>query len=92
MSKPDYKKKIMNLLKEGAILTVVPVGLYATLKYIFMVLPPCTKLDISDVAKLGSGIVGAIVERDYYLHQNAHTHPGERRCNITNSHCSLQPC
>ena len=52
MSKPDYKKEIMDSLKEGAIVTGVTIGLYMILKYLFKC-PPSAKLDINDAGKLG---------------------------------------
>ena len=46
--KPDYKKEIMDSLKEGAIITGVTIGGYMTLKYLFKVSPPSAKLDINE--------------------------------------------
>ena len=46
MSKPDYKKEIMDSLKEGSIVTGVTIGLYVSLKYLFKVSPPSAKLDL----------------------------------------------
>ena len=56
MSKPDYKKEIMDSLKEGAIITGVTIGGYMTLKVPLQDLTPSAKLDINDAGKLGLGI------------------------------------
>ena len=69
MSKPDYKKEIMDSLKEGAIVTGVTIGGYMTLKYLFKVSPPSAKLDINDVVKLGLGIVSGVLVKDYAVKQ-----------------------
>ena len=56
----------MDSLKEGAIITGVTIGEYMILKYLFKVVsPPSAKLDISDVGKLGFGIVSGVFVKDY---------------------------
>ena len=65
MSKPDYKKEIMDSLKERSIVTGVTIGLYVSLKYFFKVSPPSAKLDLSDVGKLGFGIISGVLVKDY---------------------------
>ena len=61
MSKLDYKKEIMDSLKEGAIITSVTIGGYMILKYLFKMSPPSAKFDINDAGKLGLGIVGGVL-------------------------------
>ena len=65
MSSKDYKKEIMNSLKEGAIVTGVTIDRYMTLKHLFKVSPSSAKLDINDVVKLGLGIVSGFLVKDY---------------------------
>ena len=69
MSKTDYRKEIMDSLKEGAIVTGVMISGYMTLKYLFKVSPPSAKLDINDAGKLFLGIVGGVVVKDYMVNQ-----------------------
>ena len=69
MSKFDYKKEIMDSLKEGAIITGVVVGGFMVLKYLFKVSPPSAKLDTTDVAKLGGGICMGVIAKDYAVSQ-----------------------
>ena len=38
-------------------------------KYFFKVSPPIAKLDINDAGKLGLGIVGGVVVKDYTVNQ-----------------------
>ena len=54
------KKEIMDSLKEGGIVTGVPIGVYMILKYLFKVSPPTAKLDIKDVVELDLGIVSGL--------------------------------
>ena len=65
MGKTDYKKEIMDSVKEGAIIIVVTIGRYMTLKYLFKVPPPSAKLNINDISKLGLGIVSGVLVKDY---------------------------
>ena len=60
-----YKKEIMDSLKEGAIITSKTIGRYMILKYLFKMSPPSAKLDINDTDKLGLGIVGGVLVKDY---------------------------
>ena len=69
MSKTDYKKEIMDSLKEVAIVTGVTIDGYMILKYLFKVSPPSAKLGISDAGKLGLGIVSRILVKDYAVQQ-----------------------
>ena len=69
VSKPDYKKEIMDSFKEGAIVTGVTIGGYMTLKYLFKVSPPSAKLDINDIFKLGLRIVSGVLVNDYVVKQ-----------------------
>ena len=71
-TKPEYKKEakeMMDSLKEGSVVTGVTIGLYITLKYLFKVSPPSAKLDVSNVGKLGFGIVSGILVKDYAVSQ-----------------------
>ena len=63
--KPDYKKEIMDSLEEGLIVTGVTIGGYMILKYLFKVSAPTADLDISNVDKLGLGIVSGVLVKDY---------------------------
>ena len=67
MSKPDYKKEIMDSLKEGLIVTGVTIGLYVSLKYLFKASPPSAQLDLSDVGKLGVGMLSGVLVKDYVI-------------------------
>ena len=59
------KKELTESLKEGAIITGVTVSGFMLLKYLFKLTPPTAKLDISDVGKLGGGIVAGVLVKDY---------------------------
>ena len=65
MSKPDYKKEIIDSLKEGAIVTRVPIIGFMILKYLLKISPPSAKLNIIDVLKLSGGIVCGVLVKDY---------------------------
>ena len=67
MSKIDYKKEIMDSLKEGSIVTRVTFSLYVILKYLFKASPPSAKLDLTDVGKLGVKIMSRVFVRDYTI-------------------------
>ena len=64
-TKFDYKKEIMDSLKEGAIITGVTIGFFTFLKYLFKVSPPAAKLDATDIVKLGGGICTGVLAKDY---------------------------
>ena len=55
----------MDSLKEGSIVTGVTIRRYLVLKYVFKISPPSAKLDINDVFKLGLGIIGGEIVKDY---------------------------
>ena len=52
MSKYDYKKEITNSLKEVSIVTLVTIGIFMELKYLFTVSPPIAKIELSNSSKL----------------------------------------
>ena len=45
------------------------IGGYLILKYLFKVSPPSVKLNISDLSKLGFGIVSGILVKDYAVRE-----------------------
>ena len=63
-TKPEYKKEIMDSLKEESIITGVTSSGYIILKYLFKVSLPIAKLDISNVGKLGLGILSGFIVKD----------------------------
>ena len=74
MSKPDYKKEIMDSLKEGAIVAGATIGEYIILKYLFKISLPTAKLDIRDAGKLLSGTASGVLVKDYAI-QNKWINP-----------------
>ena len=74
MSKPDYKKEIIDSLKERAIVAGVTIGEYMILKYLFKVSPPTAKLDINNAGKLIVGIASGVLVKDYAV-QNKWINP-----------------
>ena len=69
MSKLDYKKDIMDSLKEGTIVTRVTITGYTTLNYFFKIFTPGAKPDINNVVKLSLGIISGVLGKNYAVEQ-----------------------
>ena len=69
MSKFEYKKEIMDSLKDGAIITGVTLGVFFGLKYLLKTQPPTVKLDGMDALKLFGGISSGVLLKDYAVYK-----------------------
>ena len=70
MSKPgfNYKKDILDSLKDGAIVTGVTLLTFYTLKAL-KIKPPTASLDPMDAFKLAGGICLATLAKDYAVYK-----------------------
>ena len=69
MSKFDYKKEVMDSLKDGAIITAITLGVFSSLKYLLKTQPPTVKLDGMDALKLFGGIATGVLAKDYAVYK-----------------------
>ena len=69
MSKFDYKKEVMDSLKDGAIITGVTLGVFFGLKYLLKTQPPTVKLDGIDALKLFGGVATGVLVKDYTVYK-----------------------
>ena len=68
MSDFDWKKNIDDSIKDGIIITATSTRLFFALKA-SNVKPPKASLDVMNITKLGGGICGGVLVKDYAVYK-----------------------
>ena len=65
----DVKKNLEDSIKEGLVITGAVVGVFGLLKMGKIASLPKTALDLSDIIKLGRGIISGALLKDYAVYK-----------------------
>ena len=65
----NYKKEIMDSLKDGSIITISTIALFYLLKSTLKVSPPTASLNVNDMLKLAGGICAGTLVKDYLVYK-----------------------
>ena len=65
----DVKKNLEDSIKEGMIITGTAVGIFGLIRMAKIASPPKVALDLSDIIKLGGGIISGALLKDYIYYK-----------------------
>ena len=64
----DWKKNVEDSIKDGLVITATTTGIFYVLK-VANLKPPKVSVDAMDIIKLGGGIVGGVLVKDYVVYK-----------------------
>ena len=64
----DWKKNVEDSIKDGLVITATTTGIFYVLKAANLK-PPKVSVDAMDIIKLGGGIVGGVLVKDYVVYK-----------------------